>query len=126
MNNRTPLLHPSFELGLLYGVVNGKAMLLQVCEDFDVMQRTLRSRLGSAMPGTGFMENEHMDSNSARAKRWSVRTQKEYDYVFSTFFRHFKAPDQVRNKPEITHLLLMPTHMNAPIVPNDCGDHGDG
>jgi hypothetical protein len=68
--------------------------------------------------------NDHLGRSSTYAqldgKVWSITSQKQYDYVFSTFFRPFS--DHVQRKPDLNTLLLIPVHMDTPILPNDIGD----
>ena len=119
----TPSLHKSFEQALLFGCSddNEVRLLLQVCGDYDVIRRLLDKQLGQSVlasrPGD-FVT----DDFASRCRKWSVSSQKQYDQIFETYFRPYKKPNEVRNKPPINYLLLMPCVLDHPIVPNDIGD----
>lgn len=114
----------AFKAGTLYALCDAGALLLQVCSDFDVAQRTLdKSILGKGKRYSQFGPMPDAISGDLDAARiWNVESQKQYDYAFETFFAAYTPPNEVRNKPVINKLLLVPISLDRPILPNDLGD----
>lgn len=121
----TTITHPTCnQAGALYGVVDDRSMLLQVFKDFDYGKMSLdMSALGRSHAYRGPLHDSfEVGSQLHSARMWAVESQKQFEYVFSTYFKAYKDPSQVRNKLRIDKLLLVPIELDKPIMPNDFGD----
>lgn len=114
----------AFKAGTLYAISEGGALLLQVCSDFDIAQRTLDMSLGKSKRFLPlFAPNCTTTLGEVdQARTWTINSQKQFDYVFETFFRRYEDPSRVRNKPVIHNLVLVPIDIDKPIIANDLGD----
>lgn len=119
MSTPTASLYRAFEAGLLFMVGDEGQMLLQVCQDFDVTRKELDKNYGRSLP---LMQGFVSDNAVERCREWPMRDEKMYNKAFEQFFRAFKPPAEVTNKPTIHKLVLMPYVLGTPIVPNDLGD----
>ena len=123
--NTSPSLRKTFESGLLFfSGTDDNRMLLQIFTDFDVAKRELDSMFGKSRALLGPLDTDP-DGTQGRGRQWMIAGEKAFEEAFTRFFRHYKNPDEVRNKPIISKLVLLPFHLDAPFVPNDLGDrHG--
>lgn len=115
----------AFKAGTLYAISENGALLLQVCSDFDVAQRTLdMSLLGKSKRFLPLFAPSCTTTLGEvdQARMWPINSQKQFDYVFETFFRRYEDPSRVRNKPTIYNLVLVPIDLDKPIIANDLGD----
>lgn len=113
-----------FKAGTLYAVSDNGALLLQVCSDFDVAQRTLDIDLGKSKRFLPIFAKTNTDTlgDVGQARMWDINSQKQFDHVFENFFRRYEDPAKVRNKPHIHRLVLVPIELDRPIIANDLGD----
>lgn len=110
-NGSRATLFGKFESAILFGSIDGShMMLLQVFTDFDVARRTI-----SDVMGKGF--SEEINPTDQVGTAWHVVSEKQQEYVQSSFFRPFAQ--EVQKKPNITKLVLMPCTLDTPMVPND-------
>lgn len=114
----------AFKAGTLYAISENSALLLQVCSDFDVAQRSLDIALGKSKRFLPLFAPNCTSTlgEVEQARSWAVNSQKQFDHVFEKFFRPYEDPSLIRNKPVIHSLVLVPIDIDKPIIANDLGD----
>lgn len=114
----------AFHGAALYAMNSNGAppLLLQVFSDFDVARLTLdASPLGKSCKYFGVLHKAPSPAME-NARSWTISSQKHFDYAFENFFQAYKPPHEVKNKPLLDQLLLMPLPFDRPLLPNDLGD----
>ena len=114
----TPTLNRSFQSGLVFALTEHGMIPVQVGSDFDVTRKTLDEMLGGSV-GAGSAPWIPMNPILTNGRVWQVRNERQFDRVFQTFFRHYKAPNEVRHKPAISGMALIPIDMDKPFLAGD-------
>lgn len=116
-----PPYHSGFNSAVLFALNGqGNPLLLQVNSDYDIARRSLDIMFGKSRPMQ--MHGIQALCPDGDVRYWSIESQAHYDLVLKNFFRPFKDPGQINNKPHVYQLVLMPIALDKPIVPNDFGD----
>lgn len=110
-----------FQGAVLFGTSQSEKIMLQVCSDFDFTKKEIDCLLGTKSTSyfPGLLKDDSADPQLFEARVWRLSGEKAYDKVFARFFRQYTEASQVRHKPALDSLVLVPIDMDTPLVPND-------
>lgn len=114
-----PTLHRQFQSGAMFAMTDNGMLLIQVGADYDVTKKQLDKMLGGSTSWADLPFNSASTPLYENMRVWRVANERQFNQVFQTYFRPYQPVEEVRFKPTIHAIGLVPFTLDQPLIAND-------